>query len=48
MFDRLVESDSISGKDAIEKIKQLQSINIIYRDSSVMNYEIEKRIEKWF
>jgi len=47
IFDRLVESDSISGNDAIEKLKLLQSGNILYRDSSEINDEIEKRIEKW-
>lgn len=47
IFDRLVESESISGNEAIEKLKLLQLSNIIYRDSSEMNDEIEKRIKKW-
>jgi predicted nucleic acid-binding protein len=47
IFDRLIESGLISGKEAIEKIRHLLSTNIIYRDSYEMNDEIEKRIEKW-
>lgn len=47
IFDRLVESESISGNNAIKKLKLLQSSNIIYRDSSEMNDEIKKRIQNW-
>jgi hypothetical protein len=47
IFDRHIESGLISGKEAIEKIRHLLSTNIIYRDNSEMNDEIEKRIEKW-
>lgn len=47
IFDKLVESGLVSTYEAIEKIKNLLSSNIIYKNSVELNDEIEKRILKW-
>jgi hypothetical protein len=47
IFDRLIEYELISKGNAIIKIRQLVSNNIVYQNNMELNSEIEKRVIIW-
>lgn len=47
IFDRLVEADLITKAMAVEKLKMMIMVNIIYQNSMELNREMEIRFERW-
>lgn len=47
IFDRLVESNLISKSLAIEKLKMMIMLNIIYQNSNELIREMNLRLERW-
>ena len=47
IFDRLIESNLVSGKVAVAKIKELISQNIVYQNNIELISGIERRISQW-
>lgn len=47
VFDQLVAQGLITKKEAIAKLKQLVSSNMIYKGNADMVKELEKRIKDW-
>ena len=47
IFDCLVEQNLIPKILAIEKLKKLVSMNILYQNSLELNKEVEQRFERW-
>lgn len=47
IFDELVERETITKGEAISKITQMSTSNIMYRNNQELQSEIQKRIVKW-
>lgn len=47
IFDKLVEANILSKKDAANKLKQLVATNFIFQNNKALVDEIQKRLELW-
>jgi hypothetical protein len=47
IFDALVEGEIITKGEAISKISQMGSSNIMYSNNQELQTEIQKRVTKW-
>jgi len=47
IFDKLVEANILTKKDAANKLKQLVASNYIFQNNKPLVAEIEKRLKMW-
>lgn len=47
IFDKLVETDLLTAKDAFIKLKQLVATNFIFQNNRPLAEEIQKRLQRW-
>jgi hypothetical protein len=47
IFDKLVDEDVLTKKEAAMKLKQLIEMNFIFRNNEQLVVEIEKRLTLW-
>lgn len=47
IFDKLVEANILSEKEAVHKLKQLVATNFIFQNNKSLVDEIQKRFKLW-
>ena len=47
IFDKLVEANILTKKDAVGKLEQLVATNFIFQNNQPLVAEIEKRLKLW-
>jgi len=47
IFDKLVEANILTKRDAANKLKQLVASNFIFQNNKPLVYEIRKRLKVW-
>lgn len=47
IFDQLVESSALSPKEAAAKLRELISINFVFRNNNSLTIAIEQRLKRW-
>jgi hypothetical protein len=47
IFDRFIEANVLSKQDAIFKLQELVTVNLIYQNNDELMQEVNKRIRNW-